>query len=107
MKDYWADCIYEAFEDAGITATKEQTETVISWVQGGYDNSYQANGNDVADRNLTAHRNDEIKKLQDALYKEKQKRTCRSCEGYGNITTSFGSRSSISRCDVCHGDGRL
>ena len=36
--DYWKECIEEAFEDAGIIATKEQTDTVISWVDGAHEN---------------------------------------------------------------------
>lgn len=36
--DYWKECISEAFEDASIVATDEQIKTVVSWVEGAYEN---------------------------------------------------------------------
>lgn len=36
--DYWKECIKEAFEDAGLTATDDQVEVVTSWVEGAHDN---------------------------------------------------------------------
>lgn len=36
--NYWEICIQEAFEDAGIDATKEQIDTVTSWIEGAHEN---------------------------------------------------------------------
>jgi hypothetical protein len=36
--DYWLDCIAEAFEDAGITASDEQIEAVANWAEGAHEN---------------------------------------------------------------------
>ena len=46
MSDYWNECISEALEDAGITATNEQIDTVASWVEGAHDNYGMAFGHD-------------------------------------------------------------
>lgn len=45
--DYWKQCIFEAFEDSGITATDEQVDTVATWAEGAHDNYGMANGHDV------------------------------------------------------------
>jgi hypothetical protein len=44
--DYWEECITESFEEAGIAATKEQIDTVISWVEGAHENYGMASGYD-------------------------------------------------------------
>ena len=45
--DYWAECIAEAFEDAGIKATQEQIDTVVAWVHGAHENYGMAHGYDA------------------------------------------------------------
>lgn len=45
--DYWEECIREAFDDAGIEATKEQIDTVVSWVDGAHENYGMAFGHDA------------------------------------------------------------
>lgn len=42
--DYWKECIEEALCDAQLTATKEQTDTIISWVEGAFENYGLATG---------------------------------------------------------------
>ena len=44
--DYWGECIKEAFEDADITASKEQIDTVIAWVEGADENHGLATGSE-------------------------------------------------------------
>jgi len=46
MKDYWIECISEAFCEANIAATKEQIETVASWAECAHDNFSMATGSD-------------------------------------------------------------
>ena len=45
--DYWNECVSEAFEDAGITATDEQINTVAGWIEGAHDNYGMAFGHDA------------------------------------------------------------
>ena len=42
--NYWEECIKEAFEDADITATDEQVNNVIGWVEGSFENYGLATG---------------------------------------------------------------
>ena len=44
--DYWTETIAEAFEDAGITATEEQIQTVAGWAEGAHENYGMAHGYD-------------------------------------------------------------
>jgi hypothetical protein len=64
--DYWEDCITEAMEDAGITATKEQIDTVICWVEGAHENYGMATGEEHIPNPLLA----EIKDLKEGHAKE-------------------------------------
>ncbi len=43
---YWADCINEAFSDAGIDANNNQIKNVIQWVEGAHENYGMATGSE-------------------------------------------------------------
>ena len=58
--DYWQECISEAFEDAGLTASKEQIDTVASWVDGAHENYGMACGHDCIPNPLETE-NEELK----------------------------------------------
>lgn len=45
--NYWEECIREAFDEAGINATKEQIDTVVSWVNGAHETYSMAFGYDA------------------------------------------------------------
>lgn len=104
-RDYWKDCIAEAFEDAGIVANQEQIDTVTSWVEGAHDNYGMSHGHDCIPNPLV----EENKKLSSLLDKERRKTVCRECNGHGSISSTFGSsgRSSTSQCWVCRGEGKV
>ena len=59
--DYWKECISEAFEDAGLTATDEQKDTVTSWAYGAHENFGLANGHDAIPNPQTLE-NDKLSK---------------------------------------------
>jgi DnaJ-class molecular chaperone len=99
--NYWEECIKEAFEDADITATDEQTETVISWVEGAFENYGLATGSDCIPNPLQTE-NDELKR---ELNKEKNKRICEECNGHGRIIIQGPYHSSESECMECRGSG--
>jgi hypothetical protein len=63
MMEYWEECISEAFDDAGITASEAQIETVASWVEGSHDNYGMAHGHDC----IPNPENAEIKELQQEI----------------------------------------
>lgn len=68
--DYWKECIEEALEDAGITATKEQIETIVGWVEGAHDNHGMAHGYDCIPNPMIS----EVEKLSRELEKQEQNR---------------------------------
>lgn len=70
--DYWKECIAEAMEDAGITATDEQIDTVTSWVEGAYENYGLATGLDAIPNPLSI----EIASLRRDLGRERDKDHC-------------------------------
>lgn len=103
--DYWEECISESFEDAGIKATREQVDTVASWVGGAHENYGMAHGYDcIPNPNIL-----EIEKLKTELTKEREKVVCQECWGRGYITSSWGTsgRSSTSQCYKCRGEGKV
>lgn len=106
MKDYWRDCIAEAFEESKIEATAEQIDNVAAWAESAHENYRMATGDDVADANLSASREREKGDLLKALHREQDKVTCRKCKGRGHFVEHYGSRSSEIECWECHGAGR-
>lgn len=101
--NYWKECINEAFEDAGIAATKEQTDIVISWVEGAYDNRSMAFGYDAIPNPIKI----ENDKLKLELEKERKKQICKECNGTGRIISQGYSHSSESECYKCRGEGKV
>lgn len=101
--NYWESCIQEAFEDAGIDATKEQIETVTSWVEGAHENYGMAHGHHAITNPLKT----ENEQLKRDLENERQKESCSECRGTGWITLSGPIHSSTSQCYKCHGNGRI
>ena len=99
--DYWQECITEAFEDAGIDATKEQINTVASWVSGAHENYGMAHGYDC----ISNPRDEEISELKRKLEREKNKIICKECKGTG-VYISYGPyHSAESSCFKCNGAG--
>lgn len=70
--DYWTETIKEAFEDAGISATKEQLETVAGWAEGAHENYGMAHGYDAIP-NPANSEIDRIKKIHEAEIAELQR----------------------------------
>ena len=100
--DYWQECIEEAFEDAGITATREQVATVVETVEGAHDNYSMAHGHECIPNPLL----EENKQLSRELRKEIDKVLCPDCNGRGRITSQGPSFSTNSECCKCRGKGR-
>ena len=101
--DYWHECITEAFDDAGITATEEQVQVVCSWVQGAHENYGMAHGHDCITNPLV----EQNVKLAKELNEERAKRTCPVCNGRGRLVIQGPCHSSESECYKCKGEGRL
>lgn len=102
---YWFECIKEAFDEIGITATQEQTKNIAEWVQGAYENYGMAHGHDVIARSYECNKDRRIKELEQELKNEKNKSVCTECNGKG-YTVSGGVRYSEHRCRYCNGEGK-
>jgi len=100
--NYWDECVKEAFEDAGIKATKDQIDIVISWVEGAHDNYGMSHGHDCIPNPLY----EEIDSLKAELKKERNKQVCRECNGRGLITNHGPVHSATSQCWNCRGEGK-
>ena len=101
--NYWEECIKEAFEDAGITASKEQIDTVVSWVDGAHENYGMAHGYDAIPNPLRS----ELDETKRALEKERSKVQCEQCNGRGRIISYGPHHSSNSQCLKCRGEGKV
>ena len=103
--DYWEECISEAFDDAAITASKDQIGIVASWVEGAHENYGMARGYDCIPNPLKL----ENDKLRRDLEAERRKEPCPICKGRGYlIDYDPGSgRSSESSCYRCLGERKV
>ena len=105
--DYWEECITEALEDAALAATKEQINTIASWVEGAHENHGLATGADVATSNYIS---DEARELEQIKRDQESKRLwecdtvpCRSCTTTGIVKDGWGRDATCFKCD---GKGR-
>lgn len=103
MSRYWIDCIEAAFEEANITATKEQILQVAGDVETSHELYGQAHGYDCIPNPIQL----ENERLKRELDKEQRKRICKECKGKGYIVVDYGIRSSSSRCSKCNGEGKI
>ncbi len=101
--DYWEECIAGAFEEAGISATKEQIEMVVSWVDGAHENYGMAFGHDCIPSPIAL----ENKELKKELKKERDKISCDECKGVGYTVSYGGTFQSTSQCTKCRGEGKV
>lgn len=103
MTDYWQIVVEEAFDDAGINATKDQIVTVTNWVESSHDNYHVSQGHPPSG----SHRDSEIVSLTRELEKERSKVHCEECNGHGRIEGSLGGvRWTNTQCWKCNGEGR-
>ena len=104
--DYWKEHAEIAMDEAGLTATEDQLDTIAGVIESAHEFYGQSMGHDVASANWHAEQRSELAKAQLELGKEKQKVLCRECRGEGVITTSYYNRSLTSQCWKCNGNGR-
>lgn len=104
--DYWQECVEAALNDAGLVATTEQIEQMASVFEGAYENYGLYSGNEVASKNLAAHREDEMQQLRNEIERERRKITCRECNGTGEYVSHGPYHSAYSTCFKCNGAGR-
>lgn len=102
QRDYWTECIEISFEEAGISATTEQIESVAGVVEGCHENYGMAFYQPPAGE----YRDQENALLKRELAIEKEKVICDKCKGRGRIISQGPCHSSDSECIQCCGEGR-
>lgn len=101
MNDYWRECVIDALNEAGLTATDEQIETMAEHIELSIDNYDLYSGNDVSSQNRVSTLQDEIDIARRQLKEERDKINCEACAGRGTVSAT-----SLSRCWKCNGEGR-
>jgi hypothetical protein len=97
--NYWKECIEESFEDAGIEATDQQIDTVVSWIEGARENESMATGSEFIPNPLET----EIDRLKSDHAKEIERMEVREfC-----YKKSVADRNSVSPQDVYLDNGRV
>jgi hypothetical protein len=102
-QEYWIECVSIAADECGATLTKEQIACIADSVQGGHENYGLAFYTPPASESPYAREATELRK---ELRAEREKITCRACNGTGAITTYGGTFQSTSSCWKCNGQGR-
>lgn len=99
--EYWRECISEALEHAGVSATLDK----IKLVAGDVEIAHQCYGQAFpVPENHLIH---EVSNLKRKLEVESQLSFCRRCQGSGRITEHFGSWTSNEECPKCFGAGKV
>lgn len=99
--DYWEECLANSCEENGVTLTAEQLTAIATDIRYGHENYGMAFGEPQGNPER-----DEIKRLEKALERERDKRTCPDCKGTGEIVSQGPHHGSWSQCDRCRGSGR-
>jgi hypothetical protein len=105
--DYWKECILYALDEAGITATDEQVETIAGCVEDAHDNYGMAHGYD----SIPCPVESQAKRELEAMKREKEKyeqwvlstNPCKYCITSGWRKDGWGRDMT---CDWCNGKGR-
>lgn len=100
--DYWAECLANAAEGAGIDLTSDQIKTLADAVADGHENYGMAFHTPPAGEHLVS----EIAQLKRRLQDEQAKVQCVSCRGRGRIVSQGPYHNSSSQCSKCGGEGR-
>jgi len=105
--DYWEECVSEALEDAGLSATKEQRDTIVAWVEGAHENYSMGHGHDVIGRGAESDAERELREMKRRAEQlrvwEATTKPCRPCTTTGSVLDGWGRPQT---CLDCDGDGR-
>ena len=107
MSDYWRDHAEIAMDEAGLTATDKQLDTIAGVIESAHEFFGQSMGHDVASANWFGDKEREIQTLKDRLHTEQEKVVCPECKGSRVTHTYGGTMMSTSECWKCNGEGRL
>ncbi len=98
--DYWKECIAEALEEAKLEATKEQIDTIVSWVEGAHENYEMSHGYECIANPLE----EELEAVKVELEIQNSRLPCPKCGGLG-IDRNTAAQRVPDSCWNCRGDG--
>lgn len=101
--DYWEECVIEALDEAGLSATDLQISGIVEFVKGAHETYGMAFGHDCIPDPLLI----ENEQLKIAIKKERDKVICPECKGKKIIISLALAHDFISSCSRCGGEGRL
>ena len=105
--DYWLEHAEIALSEAGLLpASEEQLAAIAGVIESAHEFYGQFMGYDIASSNFKSDEIRRAEKAEAALERERNKVTCRVCNGSGQEVTSGPYHSSTSECWKCRGDGR-
>lgn len=101
---FWQDVIADGMCECDLydKVTKEQIACIANWVRSAHEN-YSGTVEPIPEDPTPR----EIERLEAELYKEKSKRGCPACRGYGRVTEYAGPWVSDSECSRCRGSGKV
>ncbi len=102
---YWEECLSEAAHDCNLEISDAQLKCLAEAADNGHENYSMMFPSGPPDP-LVGEKT-EIQRLQDELQKERDKVTCRVCNGSGQEISHGPIHSSYSQCWKCNGNGRV
>lgn len=105
---YWADVLGDALceVDKFDLFTSEEMTKIGKYLASAADGQSQAFGWDVASSNRSAELREEEETLRKELRRERDKVTCRECNGHGRLSYDAGPWAVNTECSKCRGEGR-
>ena len=95
----------EQFDEYQVEISAEQIKAIASDIETHYEMQAEMEFHATGGRRTI--QDSEVERLKLELKRERVKTVCERCNGKGYITSYFLNRSSIERCYVCNGEGRL
>jgi hypothetical protein len=101
--DYWQESIACAAEECGAVLTDEQ----LAYIAGSVESSHENYSMAYPTPSSADFYGPRIKQLESELQNEREKTTCRECNGHGRITIQGPYHSANMDCDNCRGTGKV
>ena len=101
-KEYWRICAENASDEIEVLLSNEKLDALADVMQRSAEMESEYCGHHFIPNPEVA----EIKKLESLLIAEREKVTCKTCKGSGELIENSGPWVSRSQCYKCHGQGR-
>ena len=100
-KQYWVECISQAFDEGNIVATKKQIEVVAEMADNAHKTMDLYSGAGIIQNPQWT----EVEVLRRKIKRMRNQQVCRVCKGKGEIVEKGIHHYAISDCQNCGGNG--